>query len=203
MKPRFLITVLMLLATAWSQEAPRKLETLLLLPEPRALRSSLSLTPAGSKLTVLTPAHETAKGLETYTDADFKPLGLSVETFAKRAAAAADKRIVVLKPEIIRDAENRVAYAVYRGDSPLIATLLVATSLPKIFQPMFGDEIWAALPDRHSLYLFPAHSAALQDFTADLAERYKADPFAASPEIFSLKVGAEPKVIAAFAGAAE
>ncbi|MBL9129673.1 MAG: hypothetical protein JNG86_00630, partial [Verrucomicrobiaceae bacterium] len=57
-----------------------------------------------------------------------------------------------------------------------------------------------ALPDRHALYVFPARSAALEDFTADLAERFAADPNAASPEIFSLKAGEAPKVIAAFAG---
>ncbi len=40
----------------------------------------------------------------------------------------------------------------------------------------------------------------LDDFAADLAERYTTDPFAASCEIFSLKTGVEPRVIATFAG---
>lgn len=189
----------LLLSSLSGQEVERKLETLLIQPEPRALRSSLSVFPAGAKLTVFTPARETAKGIEMYPVEAFQKMGLSVETFAKRAAAAADKRIAGLKPEIIRDAEGRVLYAVYRGESPLFSSLVIAPSLPKLFEPMFGPEIWALLPDRHALYLFPARSAALQDFVADLAERYAADPFAASPEIFALVAGQEPRVIASFA----
>ena len=181
--------------------APRKLETLLLLPEPRVMRGPLSLAPAESRQTVLTPAQETADGgIKAYTPEEFSRLGFSVETFAKRAASAADKRLTTLKPEIIRDENGRVAYAVYRGESSLYASLLVAPSLSKIFEPMFGKELWVALPDRHALYIFPAQSAALQDFSADLAERFTAEPFAASPEIFSLKSGEPPRVIATFAG---
>lgn len=185
------------------QEAPRRLETLLLLPEPRALRGPLSVSPAGARQTVLTPARETAKGIETYPQEDFRLLGLSVETFAKRAATAADRHLAALKPDIIRDAQGRVLYAVYRGEQPLYASLLVAPSLPKVFEAMFGPEIWVALPDRHALYVFPAQSAALQEFTEDLAERFAADPFAASPEIFSIKPGQPPRVVAAFAGGSE
>ena len=181
--------------------APRKLETLLLLPEPRALRGPLSLAPTEARQTVLTPAQETEDGgIKAYAPEEFARLGFSVETFAKRAASAADKRLATLKPEIIRDENGRVAYAVYRGESSLFASLLVAPSLPKLFEPMFGKELWVALPDRHALYIFPAQSAALQDFSADLAERFTAEPYAASPEIFSLKSGEAPRVIATFAG---
>jgi hypothetical protein len=177
--------------TLVAQEEPRKLESLLLLPEPRALRSSLSVSPPGARHTVLTPARETLKGIESYSADSFHALGISLETFIKRASAAADKRLALLKPEIIRGSDGRVKYAVYRGESELYASLLVASSLPKLFEPMFGSELWAALPDRHALYLFPARSAALQDFS-----RYAADPYAASPEIFLLKSGEEPRVIA-------
>ena len=194
-----LALILLLSSLSGGQEVERKLETLLIQPEPRALRSSLSVSPAGAKLTVFTPARETAKGIEMYQPEAFQALGLSVETFLKRAAAAADKRIAGLKPEIIRDAEGRVLYAVFRGESPLYSSLVIAPSLPKLFEPMFGTEVWAMLPDRHALYLFPARSAALQEFAADLAERYAADPFAASPEIFALVAGQEPRVIASFA----
>lgn len=201
-----LTLALALTIIAAGQEPARKLETLLLLPEPRAMRSALSTAPEGSKLTVLTPARESAANparLETYSEDAFKALGLSLDTFLKRAATAADKRLAALKPELIRDDQDRVLYAVYRGESELFATLLLAPSLPKVFEPMFGKEIWAALPDRHALYVFPAKSPALKEFTEDLAERFHSDPFAASPEIFSLQQGRPPRVIGAFAGPEE
>jgi hypothetical protein len=192
--------------SALGEEPARKLETLLMLPEPRAMRTSLSIAPEGSKLTVFTPARESASNpakIENYTEDAFKALGLSIDTFAKRAATSADKRLAALKPELIRDDQGRVLYAVYRGESELFATLLLAPSLPKLFETMFGKEIWAALPDRHALYLFPAKSPALSEFTEDLAERFNSDPFAASPEIFSLQEGRQPRVIGAFAGPEE
>ncbi len=203
---RLLTCLLLMLGTdlhAQQPESDRKLETLLLLPEPKAMRSGLSLPPPGAKQTVLTPARESRTatgGIEAYSEETFKKLGLSLETFQARARNAADKRLLQLRPELIKGADGRIAYAVYRGDSPLFATLLLAPSLPKIFEELFGKEIWVALPDRHALYVFPARREFVEEFTPDLAERYLADPFAASCEIFSLKVGAEPRVVAAFAG---
>ncbi len=171
-----------------------------LLPEPRALRAPFSLTPAGAEKTVLTPARALAAvpGVEAYSKEEFRKLGLSPATFAERAREAADRRLQSLQPELVRDAAGKVRYAVFRGDSPLTASLLVAPSLPKRLEPLFGAEVWAALPDRHSLFVFPARPEAVEEFVADLAERYRTDPHAASPEIFALKAGAEPRVVAAF-----
>lgn len=166
------------------------------------MRTSLSITPQGAKLTVFTPYRESEaalSGLESYEREAFSKLGLSVETFAQRAGAAADKRLLKLKPELIKGANGKIAYAVYRGESMLYATLLVAPSLPKIFAEIFGQEIWAAVPDRNALYLFPARPDILNEFQEDLAARYASDPFAASCEIFSLKSGEPPKVVATFA----
>lgn len=181
----------------------RKLETLLLMPEPKAMRSAYSLSPAGSKATVLTPMREAplaSQGLEYYSQDSFTKLGLSLESFAARASSAADKRLAQLKPDLIKNQAGKVTYAVYRGDSPLFATLLVAPSLPKIFEELFGKEIWVAIPDRHALYIFPPSSAAFDEFAQDLAERYTSDPFAASCEVFALKLGTPPRVVATFAG---
>ncbi|MGV3662146.1 MAG: hypothetical protein ACO1TE_18310 [Prosthecobacter sp.] len=179
----------------------RRLETLLLMPEPKAMRSAYSIVPAGAQQTVLTPYSESAaspSGLEPHSQASFSKLGLGVETFAQRAKVAADRRLLQLRPELIKGEDGKIAYAVYRGESPLFPTLLIAPSLPKIFEELFGKEIWVAMPDRHSLYIFPANPALIQEFAPDLADRYTSDPYAASCEIFSLKAGEEPRVVAGF-----
>lgn len=179
----------------------RKLETLLLMPEPKAMRSAFSITPGGAQQTVLTPYRESAaspNGVEAHTQESFTKLGLSVETFAQRARTAADKRLLQLRPELIKGDDGKIAYAVYRGESSLFATLLIAPSLPKVFEELFGKEIWVATPDRHALYVFPARPELMSSFTADLGDRYSSDLYAASCEIFSLKAGEEPKVVATF-----
>lgn len=200
---RLLFSLLLLVANTLHAQTERKLETLLLMPEPKAMRSAYSIVPAGAKQTVLTPYRESSVspgGIEPYSQASFAKLGLSVETFAERAKTAADKRLMLLKPELIKGVDGKIAYAVYRGESSLYATLLVAPSLPKIFEELFGKEIWVAMPDRHALYVFPAREEAFHEFAEDLAERYTTDAFAVSCEVFAIKAGSEPKVVATFAG---
>lgn len=204
---RMLFCLLFLSIAALPAQQPavpeRKLESLLLMPEPKAMRGVYSITLPNSLQTVFTCYRENTEalnGVEAYKAETFIKLGLSVESFVARAKSAADKRLLQLKPELIKGEDGRIAYAVYRGDSPLYATLLAAPSLPKIFAELFGPEIWVAAPDRHALYVFPAKAELLQEFASDLAERYTTDPFAASCEIFSIKAGCEPQVVAAFAG---
>lgn len=205
---RLLFCLLLFAAASLSAQQPatpeRKLESILLMPEPKAMRGPYSIALPHSQQTVFTCYREAPaalNGVEAYSADSFTKLGLSVESFASRAKSAADKRLLQLKPELIKGDDGRIAYAVYRGESSLYATLLVAPSLPKIFADLFGPEIWVAAPDRHALYVFPAKAGLLQDFAADLAERYTSDAFAASCEIFSIKAGAEPRVIASFVGA--
>jgi hypothetical protein len=191
---RCLIFLFSLTVIAYSQES------LLMLPEPRVLRTERSITPEGAEKTVLSPAREIVEtaGIEVYSKEDFMRLGLSPETYAKRAEKAADKLLFTLKPDLIKDAQGKVQYAVYRGDRPVMACLLIAPSLPQVFEEMFGKEIWVACPDRHSLFVFPAKPEAMEEFVADLAERFESDAHAASPEVFSIKTGQAPHVVAAF-----
>lgn len=200
MKPFSPLLLLAMITAAPCQEKPA-LETLLMLPEPRAMRTERSLAPEGAQATVLSPAREIADkpGIEVYPSEDFARLGLSPETFAERAQKTADRLLAAFKPDLVKDAEGRVIYAVYRGDRPVMACLLIAPSLPALFEKVLGEKLWAALPDRHSLYLFPARAGALEEFAADLADRFHEDAYAASPEIFELSKGAAPQVVGAFA----
>jgi len=185
---------------AQAQTATKKLEAYVLLPEPSALRTELSRAPVGAHRTVLSPAHETveAPGVKMYPKEDFARLGISVDTFTERAVAAAETRLKDLQPELIKDGTGKTRYAVYRGDSPLIASLLIAPSFGKALAQAFEGELWAVVPDRHSLYLFPAKPEMLAEFADDLQQRYKTDAYAASCEVFRIKPGEPIKVVATF-----
>lgn len=178
-----------------------KLEPYVVLPEPYSLRSKHSILPKGAKRTVFTPAKqiEDRPGVQVYDDDAFNKLGISPESFIEKAAAVADARLALLQPEFIKDENGKTRYAVYRGDDPLIAGLIVAPSLGKALIPRFGDEIWAVLPDRNSLYLFPGKPELLAEFTEDLAERYEMSAYAASCEVFRIKAGQPLEVVGAFA----
>ena len=100
---------------------------------------------------------------------------------------AADRILGSLQPEFIKDDSGRIRYAVYRGDDPIFACLLVAPSFAKIFKNVFGKEIWVAAPDRNALYVFPPNAAIVDDFAGDLQDRFEAEAFAASEEVFIIR----------------
>jgi hypothetical protein len=122
--------------------------------------------------------------------------------FAARAKTAADKRLTAdANPNSSRGEDGKIAYAVYRGESSLYATLLIAPSLPKLFEELFGKEIWvAACRTATRSTSFPPGPTFSRNSPPTLAERYTTDAFAASCEVFSLKAGEEPRVVASFAG---
>lgn len=193
--------LLLFLTTALLAQEKPPLEPLLILPEPRALRSQRSVVPEGAQATVFSPAREIPHlpGIEVYDPESFAKLGLSPESFLERAKKTADRLLATLTPDVIRSQEGKAAYAVYRSDRPVMASLVISPALPGVFEDLFGTEVWATLPDRHSLYIFPARQEALAEFAADLAERFREDAHAASPEIFLLKKGSAPRVVGAFA----
>lgn len=177
-----------------------KLEKFLLLPEPRAAKSGISQVLGGARLTVFNPVKEEAgPRLVPYTESEFAKMGISADSYIQRAGEAADRKLALIQPELMKDETGKVIYAVYRGPDPIYACLLTAPSLGRIFEKIFGKEIWVVTPDRNSLYVFPANAEALGDFTADLEERFESNPFATSEEVFSLKAdGSEMKVIGNF-----
>lgn len=177
-----------------------KPETYLLQIEPKAMRTANSRPYGNAQRTVFTPAREIGgeDWLETYNQADFEKLGISWESFVERARKAADRRLAALKPELVKDREGRVLYAVYRGAAPVYSSLLVAPSLAKVFEKIFGGEVWLATPDRNSLYVFPANAEVVNDFASDLEERFQTNAFAASEEVFSLNTAGELRAVAVF-----
>jgi hypothetical protein len=189
-------------ATVVPETPPQRvLERFLVLPEPKVMRSARSKFLPEARTTVITAALETADapGIRAYTPEEFAVLGISLDSFIERARAAANRRLAALQPDYVRDESGKILYAVYRGDSPLMASLLVAPSLGRIFRNIFGDEIWVMCPDRHALFVFPAKAADVAEFTTDLRERYESDAYAASSEIFLLKGdGAMPQVVGNF-----
>lgn len=167
----------------------RELEPFLLLPMPKLLGTSTARAVGGSVTTVFCPAREIAAPpyIEVYTDDDFAKLGISMDAFEKKARQAAERLLTVYRPELIKDDAGRVRYGVYRGEKPIFACLMMAPSLGKVFQNVFGKEVIVAMPDRNALYVFPPNPAVVDDFAGDLEFRYESALSAASDEVFIIK----------------
>lgn len=201
MSALFLVCAAHLLSAMAAEPTRERAEVFLMLPEPRVMGTAISKPWADSRRTVFTPAHEKADGtgITAYTKVEFDRLGISWEKFLEQAQASAEKRLVTLKPELKQDEKGRLLYAVFRSDSPTIASLLVAPSLARLFERLIGPEVWVVAPDRHSLFIFPPGEEAMREFAADLASRFEGDAFAASDEIYALRSdGTQQKVVGTF-----
>lgn len=182
-----------------SSEVPGKAGLYLMLPEPRAMRSANSRPHGQAQRTVFTPAHQMPDGkVRPWTKDEFARMGISWETCLDRAQDAADRRLAAMTPELKADAAGRILYAVYRGEEEVVACLLVAPSLGTIFKKIFGEEVWLAAPDRHSLYVFPAGEKVIGEFAEDLEQRFEDNPFAATDEIFAVKSGTPLRAVGSF-----
>ncbi|HSJ03936.1 MAG: hypothetical protein ACAI34_15635 [Verrucomicrobium sp.] len=180
---------------------PIRVENFLLLPEPKAAKSGISLVLGKARFTVFNPVkmEPGTSRLIPYTESEFAKLGISADSFQRKAAEAADRKLASLQPELIKNDKGKVAYAVYRGADPIYACLLTAPSLGKIFEKVFGKEVWVVTPDRNSLYVFPTGAATMEEFAADLEDRFESNPFAASEEVYLLKSdGSELEAVANF-----
>ncbi len=169
--------------------AERKLEPFLLLPMPKIVGTSHAKPVGGSVTTVFSPAREIAQApyIEVYSDAEFAKLGISADDFEKKAREAAERLLTVYRPELIKDEAGRVRYGVYRGEKQIFACLMMAPSLGKVFENVFGKEIIVAMPDRNALYIFPPNPAVVDDFAGDMESRYELSLSAASDEVFLIK----------------
>jgi hypothetical protein len=189
--------------TAATAVPERKLEPFLLLPMPKLLGTANAKAVGGSVTTVFCPAREIAAPpyIEVYTDDDFAKLGISIDAFEKKARQAAERLLTVYRPELIKDDAGRVRYGVYRGEKPIFACLMMAPSLGKVFQNVFGKEVIVAMPDRNALYVFPPNTAVVDDFAGDLEFRYESALSAASDEVFIIKAdNGEISALGSFAG---
>jgi hypothetical protein len=156
---------------------------------PKLLGTTNAKAVGGSVTTVFCPAREIAAPpyIEVYTDDEFAKLGISADAFEKKARQAAERLLTVYRPELIKDEAGRVRYGVYRGEKAIFACLMMAPSLGKVFENVFGKEVIVAMPDRNALYVFPPNPTVVDDFAGDLEFRYESTLSAASDEVFIIK----------------
>ncbi|WP_147263473.1 hypothetical protein [Roseimicrobium gellanilyticum] len=156
---------------------------------PKLVGTSNAKAVGGSVTTVFCPAREIAASpyIQVYTDDEFAKLGISADAFEKKARQAAERLLTVYRPELIKDEEGKVRYGVYRGEKEIFACLMMAPSLGKVFENVFGKEVIVAMPDRNALYVFPPNPSVVDDFAGDLEVRYESALNAASDEVFIIK----------------
>jgi len=168
------------------------------MPFPKFERAQVSLPIAGSERTVLAAVRVTEGGIKAVARTEFDRLGLSAEAFAAQIAPRADHWLEATEPELRRDARKVVQAAVLRSESPLFPSVVLAAGFAKKCEPWCGKRLLVAIPDAHTLYIFPALAGRPESYGIEIAALYRNSPRPISPELFEIGEGKPIRAVGSF-----
>lgn len=163
------------------------LEPLVAALEPISLRTALARPLPEALRTVVVPAREDALlGLTHLSREEFAATGLDWDQFMARAAAAATRLLVTLKPTVERDAAGQIAYVKLRSERPFTASVVLSPRLLPLFQGVLGERLVALMPDRQTVYLFSRNFGAFQAFGQKIIDEHADTVYPCSIEAFEI-----------------
>jgi len=146
----------------------------------------------GSKEAVFAAAWVTAAKERMVCPMDqnaFDALGLDWKAFSAKAASAASAELAALaKPELIRDRREVLECAILRSrylPDDITAVVLSPDFLP-LFAPLFGSKLLVAIPDRHTIFLFPKLASRYPNYASRMLAIYRKSECPVSREVFEL-----------------
>lgn len=155
--------------------------------EPIALRTVLARPLPDAKFTVIVPAKEdSVLGLTHYNKEEFAATGLDWDQFMSKAAAAATRLLVSIKPVVAKDASGQVAYVKLQSERPFAASVVLSPRLVPLFQSVLGDRLVALMPDRYTVYLFSRNFGQFQSFGQKIINDHAEAVYPCSIEVFEI-----------------
>jgi hypothetical protein len=155
-----------------------------LLIEPSFMHPEVSFPFAGSKHTLLVPGYIADGDPQYFSKKDWDALGLTLDTFRQRAGQnAAEKKF---HAELVRDTKKVVQYAAITSDDPLTATMILSPDFLKKFKDIFGPTILVAIPDRFTVYVFPALASEYKDYASLVIGVFHDSTYPVSLEVFEI-----------------
>ncbi|MEZ5299466.1 MAG: hypothetical protein R3F11_02175 [Verrucomicrobiales bacterium] len=144
--------------------------------EPKLMAAPVAEAIRGSKKSVAAAVRENApdaaEPVHYYSAEELKALGVEWAEFLAEARAAAGRLLATLKPEIVRDKDGLVEYAVFRSGSHLTSSIVLADGFLEPFRDTLGRRVMVAIPDRFTVFVFPRVDSAVADYGRTFAEIY-------------------------------
>ncbi len=140
----------------------------------------------GAKKTVLACAREWEYGLRLYTVQEWKEKNQSWGDYYAQAMKHADDLAAKVKLEFVRDYREVIQYAIVENEDDFLSSVLLSEAFVGRFEKELGSPAFAIVPDRHTIYLFPAVGGQLRNFGESLAEKYQDAKEQVSLEIFEV-----------------
>ncbi len=159
----------------------------LLIVQPRLFRSEVAVLIPGARNTYFCAARQGLVGAKPYDRVSFQrdfPGGWS-RFFAKARRDAAEL-VKELTPRYRRSPDGIIEYAVLQAEHPLTASTPLAEDFAVPFADTLGPQLYVAMPDRHSVFVFPKLAGSIEKHLRGLADLYDDAIFPASEEFFEV-----------------
>lgn len=112
--------------------------------------------------------------------------GLDWKQFLEKVRPAASAELAKLKPEYRRDEHNVIQCAVLQSDRQTTAGAIFAPEFLAKFSDIFGPKLYVAIPNRFTIYVFPALASKYQDYADEVVAAYHDSVYPVSREVFEL-----------------
>ncbi len=178
----------MLFPCGWvyAEEKPRKLEPRCLAIEPIALRSSVSRTIPGSRVTAIVPAREEELGIAHLTAEEFEEAGYTWAEYQEEGEAAAARLLETINSVVERDPKGKAIRATLRSESHLTASVFLCKQFYARFSKIFGEHLVVLIPDHFTVYIFPRAAPDFQKYGRKVMEEYRKAIWPCSQEAFEV-----------------
>ena len=158
------------------------------LPEPSFMRHPVSQPIPYAKQTVLVPARFGPADPEPVIldRASFERLGFAWSDLLRAARRRASHHLQTLAPTYERDRHRVIECVVFRSPNPLTASILLAPEFPRLLEGALGPSPRVLVPNRNTVYAFPALAGRLDRYAEGIAIEFKDAAYPVSLEVFEL-----------------
>jgi hypothetical protein len=159
-----------------------------LILDPYFYRSPVSLPIEGTKLTVL--AFYRVVDNETLTAAKPEELTESDRSGSTQKTLDHARRLLAaVKPGVIRDSSGVITALRLDSFDPTFSSIMLLPDIANRYANLLGPDCYFAVPNRHTILLFPRLATDIQSFAAMVFSLYHNDPWPISTEIFEIADG--------------
>jgi hypothetical protein len=158
----------------------------LLIPEPAFMKPAVAWEIPEAKRTVLVPTLWDGDQIHELSVAEFALTGFDRAKIGKLAGENAASVLAGLQPEYTRNAKKVIEYATLSSAQPLAAATVWAPGFVKMFEETLGSKLSVVIPNRYTVFVFPALAGNCDDYAPMLLEACRATPWPASREIFEV-----------------
>jgi hypothetical protein len=191
-----IFALIMVALSALQARAQEDQKTWHILIEPSFMHPEVSFPISGAKKTLLVPGYMDADGDPQYfTKKEWDAQKLTWDNFRARAAQNATEK--QFHAELVRDLHKVVQYAAINSEDPLTATMVLSPDFLKKFKDIFGPAVLVAIPNRFTVYVFPALASEYKDYSPLVIRAYQESAYPVSLEVFEIS-GAGIRAIGAF-----